>query len=113
AGRFDDAIAAYQDALSNRLDERLRFLAHEGQGYAHEGKGDTDKALAAFAQISGDATAFGGFYQDAALYHKARLTEAKGDKSGAVAIYKQILDKVPETAMKDQITDRLALLEAK
>jgi len=112
-GRFDDALGAYDAALSARLDARLRFLAHEGQGYAYEGKGDLDKAAAAFAKIAADAGAFQGFYQDASLYHKARLTELKGDKAGAVAIYKQILDKVPDTAMKDQITDRLALLEAK
>ncbi len=112
-GRFDDAIAAYQSALDGRLDARLRFVAHEGQGYAYEGKRELDKALAAFGQIAGDAAAFGGFYQDRALYHKARLTEVKGDKAGAVAIYHQILDKVPDTAMKGEISDRLAVLEGK
>jgi tetratricopeptide (TPR) repeat protein len=113
AGKSDDAITSYQAALSGRLDARLRFLAHEGLGYAFEGKGDLDKALAAFGQLSSDATEFRGFYQDRALFHKARLTEAKGDKAGAVATYRQILDKVPDTTMKDEITDRLALLEAK
>lgn len=93
AGRFDDAIATYQSALSEKLDTRLRFLAHEGLGYAYEGKKDLDKALAAFAQIADDAKNFQGFYQDAALYHKARLTELKGDKSGAVVLYKQLLEK--------------------
>jgi tetratricopeptide (TPR) repeat protein len=112
-GRNDEAIAAYQTALDSRLDTRLRFLAHEGQGYAYEAKGNLDKALAAFGEIAGDATQFLGFYQDHALYHKARLSEVKGDKPGAVVIYRQILDKVPDTSMKEEIVDRLSVLEAK
>jgi tetratricopeptide (TPR) repeat protein len=111
--RFDDAIGAYQAALNARLDARLRFLAHEGQGYAHEGKGDLDGAAAAFGKLEADAGEFGGFYRDRALYQKARLAEMKGDRSGAVGIYKQILTKVPDTDLKDEITDRLALIEAK
>lgn len=112
-GRADDAIKSYQDALNDKLDARLRFLAHEGIGYAHEAKGDIDKALAAFGQLAGDAAEFQGFYQDRALYHRARLTAAKGDKSGALAIYKQILDKSPDSSLKTEITDCLAVLEAK
>lgn len=111
--RFDDAVGAYQAALDARLDARLRFLAHEGQGYAHEGKGDLDRAAAAFGKLEADAGEFGGFYRDRALYQKARLAEMKGDSSGAVGIYKQILTKVPDTDLRDEITDRLALIEAK
>ena len=112
-GRADDAIKAYEDALGNKLDARLRFLAHEGIGYAYEAKGDVDKALGAFAQLASDASEFQNFYQDRALYHRARLTAAKGDKSGAVTIYKQILDKAPDSSLKTEITDRLAVIEAK
>jgi tetratricopeptide (TPR) repeat protein len=112
AGRRDDAIASYQAALSSKLDPRLRFLAHEGLGYAYEGKGDLEKARAAFGQLAGDATEFHGFYQDRALYHQARLSEIKGDKAAAVKAYRQILDKAPDTSMKDEIVDRLAVLEA-
>jgi tetratricopeptide (TPR) repeat protein len=112
-GRSDDAIKAYENALIDNLDVRLRFLAHEGIGYAYEAKGDLDKALSAFGQIAGDAKEFGGFYEDRGLYHRARLTAAKGDKPGAVTLYRQILDKAPDPAMKSEITDRLAVLEAK
>ena len=113
AGRSDDALSAYQAALGARLDPRLRFLAHEGIGYAYEAKGDLDKAVAAFGQLTADAADFHGFYQDRALYHKARLTALKGDKPGAATIYRQILDKVPDTAMHDEIADRIAVIEAK
>lgn len=111
--RYDEARAAYEAALAAKLDARLRFLANEGLGYAYEGKGDLDQALAAFGKLGGAGTAPAGFYEDRALYHKARLTALKGDKSGAVTIYRQILTKVPETGLKDEITDRLALIEAK
>ena len=113
AGRFDDAAAAYQAALASKLSGRLKFLAHEGLGYAAEGKGDLDKALAAFALLTDDAKDFEGFYRDRAVYHKARLTERKGDRPGAVKLYKEVLEKNPDTALHDEISDRLALLEAK
>lgn len=112
AGRNDDAIAAYQSALEAKLDARLRFLAHEGIGYANEAKGDLDKALAAFATLADDAPRLKGFYEDRALFHKARLTQRKGDKAAAVKLYRDVLVKVPDSSLQDEIADRLALLEA-
>ena len=112
-GRFDDAIAAFDAALAAKLDKRLRFLAHEGRGYAFEGKGDLDKAAAAFADLEQDAAAWNGFYKDRATYQKARLSERKGDKAGAVTLYKELLQKAPDSPLHDEITDRLAVLEAR
>jgi tetratricopeptide (TPR) repeat protein len=112
-GRFDDAIAAYDSALGAKLDVRMRFLAHEGKGYAFEGKGDLDKAAAAFGELEQDAGAFHGFYRDRATYQKARIAERKGDRAGAVKLYKQVLEKSGESPLHDEITDRLAVLEAK
>lgn len=109
--RYDEAIAAYQAALAAKLDPRLAFLAHEGLGYAHEGKRDWDRALAAFSALGADAAVAEGFYQDRALYQKARITERKGDRASAAKLYAEILKKVPDTTLKGQITDRLALLE--
>jgi len=111
--RYDEALTTYQASLAAKLDPRLRFLAYEGLGYSYEGKGDLDKALGEFAKMTDGASGPPGFYEDRALYHKARLTALKGDKAGAVTIYRQILTKVPDTGLKDEITDRLALIEAK
>lgn len=113
AGRFDDAVAAFDGALGAKLDARLRFLAHEGKGYAYEGKGDLDRAAAAFGELEQDAAAFHGFYKDRATYQKARMAERKGDKAGAVKLYKQVLDKSSDSPLHDEISDRLAVLEAK
>jgi len=113
AGRYDDAIAAFDAAIAAKLDARLRFLADEGKGYAYEGKGDFDKAAAAFATLDDDAKHFQGFYRDRAIYQKARMTERKGDPAGAVKLYKEVLEKMPDSLLHDEITDRLAVLEAK
>lgn len=113
AGRFDDAIAAYDGALGAKLDARMRFLAHEGKGYAFEGRGDLDKAAAEFGELEQDASAFHGFYRDRATYQKARIAERKGDRAGAVKLYKQVLEKSSDSPLHDEITDRLAVLEAK
>jgi len=112
-GRFDDAIAAYDGALGAKLDARMRFLAHEGKGYAFEGKGDLEKAAAAFGELEQDASAFHNFYRDRATYQKARIAERKGDQAGAVKLYKQLLEKSSDSPLHDEITDRLAVLEAK
>lgn len=112
-GRYDDAIAAYDGALGAKLGPRLRFLADEGKGYAYEGKGDLGKAEAAFAVLGDDAKGFGGFYQDRAVYQKARMTQLKGDKMAAVKLYEQVMDKMPGSLLHDEIVDRLAVLEAK
>jgi len=113
AGRFDEAITAFEAAIAAKLDPRLRFLAHEGKGYALEGKGDLDKAAAAFAELEGDASNFQGFYRDRSFYNEAGITEKKGDKAGAVKMYREVMEKASDTQLKDEITDRLALLEAK
>ena len=63
-GRADEAVSTYQELLGGRLDDRLRFLAHEGLGYALEAKGDLTGAVAAFVKLGEDAAAFKatGFY---------------------------------------------------
>ena len=113
SGKFDDAVSAYKGALDAKLDTRLRFLANEGLVYAYEGKSDWDSALSAANALSTDAQSFQGFFKERATYQKARLTERKGDKAGAVKLYREILDKVADSPLHETITDRLALLEAK
>jgi tetratricopeptide (TPR) repeat protein len=111
--RADEAIAAYQGVLDGKLDERLRFLAHEGLGYAHERKGDLDRALTSFAKLGDDASGLPGFYKDRALYQKARISEVKGNREDAAKLYHEVLDKNPTTSLRDEITNRLAVLELK
>jgi tetratricopeptide (TPR) repeat protein len=114
-GRAPEAVSAYQEILSGRVDDRLRFLAHEGLGYALEAKGDLPGALAAFDKLTEDAAAFDntGFYKDRAGFHKARIAELQGNLTDAKKIYREVLDKNPTTSLRDEITNRLAILELK
>jgi tetratricopeptide (TPR) repeat protein len=112
-GRAPEAIDTYQQVLADSLDPRLVFLAHEGLGYAQEQKGDLDAATATFAKLDDDAAALkgSGFYADRALYHKARIAELRGNADDAKKLYKEVLDKNPTTSLRDDITNRLAVLE--
>jgi tetratricopeptide (TPR) repeat protein len=119
-GRADDAIAAYQDVLASDLSANLRFVAQEGLGYAYEAKGDLDKALGAFTALGappaskgGEAADGLGFYQDRSLFHQGRLAERKGNSAEAARLYKEVLDKQPTTPLREEIANRLAMLEPK
>jgi tetratricopeptide (TPR) repeat protein len=114
-GRADEAIANYKQLLADHLDERLRFLAREGLGYAQEAKGDLDGAVATFDKLDEDAAVFkaGGFYKNRALYHRAQIAELRGNAADAKKLYREVLDKNPTTSLRDEITNRLAVLELK
>lgn len=112
-GRAEEAQTTYERLLSGKLDARLKFLAHEGLGYALEKKGKVPEAQAAFAKLGGDAASLGGFYKDRARYHDARMAELQGNPGEAARIYHEVLEKNPTTSMRDEISSRLALLELK
>jgi len=110
-GQYDDAIAGYGEFLSQAdSDNRMRMLAREGRGYALEAKGQLDPALDEFRKLESEA---GDVYKDRAQYHQARILEKKGDKTGAERLYKAILEKSPTTALRDDISNRLAALGTK
>jgi tetratricopeptide (TPR) repeat protein len=111
--RADEAAAIYQKLLDGKLDQRLRFLAREGLGYSYERKGKLQEAAAVFAKLGDDAGGMGGFYKDRASYHAARLAEMQGNPGEAIRIYREVLDKNPTTSLRDEISNRLALLELK
>jgi tetratricopeptide (TPR) repeat protein len=120
--RPDEAIPLYTEILSSRLDQNLRFLAQEGLAYAYEAKGDLDQAAAAFAKLgdgdSGKADAKGEgvkvpFYRERSLYHQGRIAERKGNPAQAVKLYKEVLEKTPQSPLRDEISNRLAVLESK
>jgi tetratricopeptide (TPR) repeat protein len=112
-GRLDEAQADYENLLNGRLDARLRFLAREGLGYAYERKGKLAEAQTTFAKLGGDASGLGDFYKDRARYHEARLAELQGNPGEAARIYHEVLEKNPNTSLREEISNRLALLELK
>jgi tetratricopeptide (TPR) repeat protein len=111
--RADEAIATYEKVLAGHLDDHLRFLAREGLGYGYERKGRLDDAQRVLSKLGDDARDLGGFYKDRALYHQARLAELRGNPADASRLYKEVLEKSPTTSLREEITNRLALLELK
>lgn len=113
-GRTDEAAGLYQQlAGDSKLADNVRFLAEEGVAYAHEAKGEVDKAAAAFGALADKAQDRGGFYRDRSLFNKARLLEKANKQKEAEAIFRSILDKSPSTTLRDEINDRLAAYEGK
>jgi tetratricopeptide (TPR) repeat protein len=111
-GRAGEAVPIYSE-LVNSLDRRLRFLALEGLAYAQEASGQMDKAVAAFARVAEHARESGNFLRDRALFNQARLLERKGSGKEAEKVYRTILSEVPQTALKEEVNARLAVLESK
>jgi tetratricopeptide (TPR) repeat protein len=105
-GRYDEAIRDYQAFLEHGPRGNLKALAHEDLGYVYEAKNELDKALAEYKLIA----QAGDFYRDRSLYDQARILERKGDRQAAQKLYQEILDKTPMTPLRDDISNRLALL---
>lgn len=112
-GRADEALEHYKKLLDGRVDDRLRFLATEGLGYAYERKGNLAEAASMFTKLGGGGGAWASFYKDRALYHQARVAELKGNQADAVRLYKEVLEKHPTTSLRDEVTNRVAQLELK
>jgi len=88
------ALEAYSAVASSSLagaDPDVKGRALEGLGFAKEGKGDVDGALATFKELEAiDARGF----KELGLYHQGRLWLAKGDKEKAKDFLKQAHDKL-------------------
>ena len=109
AGAYEKAEALYKDFLATAAnDDIVRFIALEGAGYAAEELKNYDAALAYFEQLT---SLPGDFYLDYGLKHVARIHELKKDDAKALATYKQLLEKVPETKLKDFVDEKIASLE--
>ena len=111
--RADEAETTYQQLLSDKLDPRLAFLAREGLGYTFERKGKLAEAKAEFSKLGDGSDGLDGFYKDRALYHQARLAELGGNPTEAQKIYQEVLEKNPTTSLRDDIMNRLAVLDVK
>lgn len=110
-GNHDQAATAYNEYLKSApKDEPLRATALEGLGYAHEAKGELDKALEAFERLNKDAPK--EFYTGMGLYHRARVMALQGKKEEAAKAFSELAAQHPNSAAARMANDRLALLAA-
>ncbi len=93
-GKHKEAVTAYDAVRASALatkDADVRSRAIEGSALAHEALGEKDAALKGFRELGNSENA--GFAA-LGLYHQARLAFAGGDRDGAKALLKKVLDKV-------------------
>ena len=110
-GNYDQALASFGDFLGKaRKEDPLTVSAREGQGYAHEAKGELDQALVSFQEMARlDA---GGFLQGMGQYHQARILVAQGKKDEAAQLLSDLKTAQTNTAAGRLATERLAVLAA-
>jgi tetratricopeptide (TPR) repeat protein len=109
-GQYDPAIATYRKFLeaAGGKDVPLASLAKEGIGLSLESQNKLDEALTAYQSLEPKT---GDFYRDRALYDQARVFKKKGDKTKATALLNQILAKMPQSTLKEEVQTQLAVLE--
>ena len=110
-GNYDQAIASANEFLRAAPNEEpLRASALETLGYAHEGKGELDKALEAYERLNKDAPK--DFYTGMGVYHRARVLALQGKKEEAAKAFSDLAAQHPNTAAARMANDRLAILAA-
>jgi tetratricopeptide (TPR) repeat protein len=111
-GKTDEARATYQQFLAGEAEAGMRLIAQEGLAIAMESSGKVPEALTLYEQMADEALK-AGFYADRVLFAKARLLHKQGKTAEAEKTLREILDRVPNTLLRREIDDRLALLGSK
>jgi tetratricopeptide (TPR) repeat protein len=109
--QHDEAIQILGEYLRDAgEDDPLRAAALEGQGYAWEAKGDLEKALAAFEQLSRESKT--DFLAGMGLYHRGRLLQQQDKKEEAAKTFADIAAAHPGTQAALKADERLGQLKA-
>ena len=105
-GKLEEALAIYQK-IAGRQTGAIQQLAHESWGLVLEQQGKLDEALKQYEQA---VPLLGDFYRDRALFAQARVFIKKKDKKRAMELFTQIVQKIPTTALKDEMQNQITLL---
>ncbi|SRR5258706_6754362 len=107
--RYDAAVDHYRKSLERApKDAAVAALAREGIGLAREAQNKLDDALVEYQAMEPKS---GDFYRDRALWDQARVYLKKGDKKRALELYKELLTKLPNSQLRDDVQTRLATIE--
>jgi hypothetical protein len=118
AGKFDEALAAYQKFATSDAPEPMRMVALEGVGYSLEAKAMSNEdpaarqagleaALRAFTELQ---PSDGGPMRDYSLYHQGRTLVALGKPDEGIAKYQQLLTELPDSELTAVVEGRLESL---
>lgn len=111
-GKPTDAAPIYQELLADETEAGLRLVEQEGVALTLEAAGKDGDALSMYDSLATEAQKV-GLYSDRALFAKARLLEKQGKSADAEKVLREILDRVPNTLLRREIDDRLAVLGGK
>lgn len=107
--RYDEAAAAYHQFIDKgppkSHDSALLVEAREGLGLCAEAQNKLDEALKYYGEPPP-----GDFYRDRLLLDQARVYLKKNDKKKATELYKEILEKFPNSPIHDDVNNRLMAL---
>lgn len=114
--KLDEALAIYRKHAGLKTEDGV--IAREGVGVVLETQAAAAKDPAQAQKLKEDAlTAFRamqpdpkGLRRDYALYHEARVLESMQRGPEAIAALQRALTDVPDSALKAQIENRLAML---
>jgi tetratricopeptide (TPR) repeat protein len=112
--QWDAAKDGFEVVLKTPLataDVDVKARALEGKGFALEGKGDTEAAIAAFKELEGVDKSF----EDLGKYHQARMHQKKGENDKAkellVGLRKKLevptLDGAPQSWLRAAVEEVL------
>ena len=93
-GRTDDALKALGDFLDSNPDNYAAPMARAAMAHAYESKGEADKALAIYDELSRAESS--AYPPQAALADKARCLEGLGKKDEARQAYERIVKEYPD-----------------
>lgn len=115
----EGAIAAFEEVQKSPLaqvDNEVRGRALEGLGFAQELKGALDDAAKTYKELENVVEVKG--FKELAIYHQARVAEAKGDQEKAKELYKTVHQRVTDPTAKlpfpylqEAVEDRLRALD--
>jgi TolA-binding protein len=109
--KYDEAMKGYTDYVKGaHPEEPLRAAALEGQGYAHEGKGELDQALAAYEQLERENKS--DFLAGMGLYHRGRILTLQNKKEDAAKTFTDLASAHPGSQAAKLAQERLGELKA-
>jgi len=113
-GRVPEAVTAYEEILNGRPTIACVSSRARASGTPRRPRA-TSRLPSRPPEAQGRRRRLpgGAFYKDRAAYHEARIAELRGNAEDAKKLYREVLDKNPTTSLRDEITNRLAVLELK